>query len=340
MRVISSYLLLCLRKRFLYGILSVVLLLQVVLQAETAVLTPQDIVGTSRITDEVQAELELLGSNSVIKAGNVIFTDLSARVDLLGEDGSFLEIGEGTELSVLEYEFNADQKVRIARFAILEGVVTADAAHLDYETNVFEIETPTVTANFKFSKLTVEVDKDGNTTFTLHNGLFEFNWTTDTPFWQKNQHPRGTVTIQSHQANEVAIRLNVPQDASIRIATDLFIDNLNATIPLMVEIDGQIYDIPGNSRLDTSNGEPQLNNTPPPPKSEDSVPPSASPIQSPHEVQEIFQSLQNETTSSAAGLAPSIAGTGENPLYGDGMPAPSGDRERVRVGLRTHIDIH
>jgi hypothetical protein len=91
-----------------------------------AVLTTQTVSGITDFANDATRDWKPLEIEGIIEAGNVVRTDFDALADLLGDDGSFLEIAEATHLAVLEYEFDTTQEIRIARFALLEGTVTAD----------------------------------------------------------------------------------------------------------------------------------------------------------------------------------------------------------------------
>jgi hypothetical protein len=70
----------------------------------------------------------------------------------------------------------------------LQGTVIAETAHFDYETNIFDVETPSVTASFKFSKAMFTVDEENTTDIVMHDGKFEFQRPEDAPGEVRAQH--------------------------------------------------------------------------------------------------------------------------------------------------------
>ena len=88
-----------------------------------------------------------------LNVGDEILTGKGSSVDLLGEDGSELHLGEETQLAISELEFSVTEKTRVSRFKLVWGTVTAKAATFMFKKNTFEIETDTVVAGFKFSNL-------------------------------------------------------------------------------------------------------------------------------------------------------------------------------------------
>ena len=145
-------------------------------QAAGAALTAQAVKGVVDTAEETMRDWTPLLVTQNVDQGYAVRTDFASLTDLLGDDGSILNIDEATQLIIREFEFNPDRRIRIARFSILEGVVTAEAAHFDYAVNIFEIETPTVVAGFKFSKAGFAVDKAGNTDISIYNGRFEIRY--------------------------------------------------------------------------------------------------------------------------------------------------------------------
>ena len=171
-----------------------------VLQAEAGFLA-QAVSGFADVADEGLEDWAPLEAESSFDAGQVVRTDFGALADLEGDDGSYLSINEATQVSLLEFDYQPDREIRIARFAILEGTITADAAHFDYATNIFEVETPTVVASFKFSKAKITVKNDGQTTIIPINGLFAFH--------QKSLDILTTITISIEGQEEITF--SVPQ---------------------------------------------------------------------------------------------------------------------------------
>ncbi len=171
-----------------------------VFQAKAGFLA-QAVSGFADVADEGLGDWTPLETESSFDAGQVVRTDFGALADLEGDDGSYLSIDEATQVSLLEFDYQPDQEIRIARFAILEGTITADAAHFDYATNIFEVETPTVVASFKFSKAKITVKNDGQTTIIPINGLFAFH--------QKSLDILTTITISIEGREDVTF--SVPQ---------------------------------------------------------------------------------------------------------------------------------
>ena len=218
-----------------------------------AALTTQRVNGASEVAEEATEEWALLEETMPVNAGQTVRTDFGALTDLLGVDGSFLEIAEATQISVLEYEFNPDQQIRIARFAILEGAVTADAAHLEYPTNVFDIETPTVVASFKFSKLRIKVDKQGSTILRPLSGKFNIGPNAK----GKKITGKRTRTVKYDAPDGKQTAFEVPKDGSIDFEITKAGVNVtnNGTDPLFVTVGDKKYTVPQEKSLNTSIGE-------------------------------------------------------------------------------------
>jgi hypothetical protein len=86
-----------------------------------------------------------------LDAGDHIMTEKGGFVDLIFEDGSTLHIDEETQLGISELQFSEAQEIRVSRLKLFWGTILAKAVPKTYKTNVFEVETNTVLAGFKFS---------------------------------------------------------------------------------------------------------------------------------------------------------------------------------------------
>lgn len=117
---------------------------------------------------------ELL-QEQLVGPGQSVRTDMSAAADLTGTDGSLFFLGELTELLVNEFEYVPESETRIVHVSLLEGSLTAEAAHYEYANNIFDVETPTVVGSFKFTKGSFNVDPEGNTNATMYTGKFDFD---------------------------------------------------------------------------------------------------------------------------------------------------------------------
>lgn len=145
-------------------------------QSAGASLTAQTVTGAVDKTEENLQAWQALQILQPVDPGQVVRTGFASKTDIKGDDGSMVYVDEATQLVIRAFEFKPDQQIRIAKFAIIEGTVTAETAHFDYATNVFDIETPTVLASFKYSKAQFVVDRQGNTEITIFNGKFEFTY--------------------------------------------------------------------------------------------------------------------------------------------------------------------
>lgn len=120
--------------------------------AEAAV-TVQTFQPPVNVKSEGEESWNPLTQGMQLDAGHYIMTESGGFVDLLFEDGSTLHIDEETQLAIRELEFSEAQQVRVSRLKLLWGSIFAKAAPKAYQKNVFEVETNTVLARFKFSSM-------------------------------------------------------------------------------------------------------------------------------------------------------------------------------------------
>ncbi len=249
----------CMRNYRLHtvGMLCVVIL-GICVQPVQAGLVADQVIGEVDHAEESTGLWEPLSQEGAVDVGYLVRTAFGAATDLLGTDGSLLLLDEITQLAIHEFEYTPDQEIRIARFSILEGVVTADAAHFDYATNIFEIETPTVTASFKFSKAQFKVDKQGNTNVTLFNGKFDLQ-----------QRPGVTARTRARHTSEdgVETEFSFSQETEVNIETTpegLKTENTGSS-PVEMSVGGQPVELsPGASvEMSTGEGQPVIQNTSP-----------------------------------------------------------------------------
>lgn len=123
-------------------------------QAE-AVLTAQSISGTVEVLLTGEQNWKPLTATMKLQTGDQIKTGPNSSVDLWFEDGSVLNLAEGSQLSINQLEVSTVQKSRVARFKLWWGAVTAKVTRLAFTENVCEVETETVVAGVKFSEMTV-----------------------------------------------------------------------------------------------------------------------------------------------------------------------------------------
>jgi hypothetical protein len=123
-------------------------------QAE-AVLTAQSISGTVEVLLAGEQNWKPLTATMKLQTGDQIKTGPNSSVDLWFEDGSVLNLAEGSQLSINQLEVSTVQKSRVARFKLWWGAVTAKVTKLAFTENVCEVETETVVAGVKFSEMTV-----------------------------------------------------------------------------------------------------------------------------------------------------------------------------------------
>ena len=120
-----------------------------------AVVTIRSATGTIEVLLQEEQTWKPLGETKTLRAGDQIMTGPGASVDLILEDGSELNLGEETQLALSELDFSMAEKKRVSRLKLFWGRLTAKAEKLDFEENVFDVETDTVVAGFKFSSATI-----------------------------------------------------------------------------------------------------------------------------------------------------------------------------------------
>lgn len=139
-----------------------------------AVLTAQSISGTVEVFLAGEQDWKPLTATMKLKTGDQIRTGPSSSVDLWFEDGSVLNLAEGTQLSINQLEVSPVQKSRIARFKLWWGAVTAKVTKLAFTENVCEVETETVVAGVKFSEMTViQPQNTSQSEVVVRQGLIE-----------------------------------------------------------------------------------------------------------------------------------------------------------------------
>jgi hypothetical protein len=147
------------QQRFITRLILVLILLYCgcflfVLQTE-AELTAQTINGTVEVLLAGEQTWKPLTTTMQLKTGDQIRTGQGSSVDLWFEDGSVLNLTEGTQLAISQLEVSTTQKSRVARFKLWWGSVTAKITKLSFTENVCEVETDVVLAGIKFSEMTV-----------------------------------------------------------------------------------------------------------------------------------------------------------------------------------------
>jgi hypothetical protein len=147
------------QQRFITRLILVLILLYCgcfvfVLQTE-AELTAQTINGTVEVLLAGEQTWKPLTTAIQLKTGDQIRTGQGSSVDLWFEDGSVLNLTEGTQLAISQLEVSTTQKSRVARFKLWWGSITAKITKLAFTENVCEVETDVVLAGIKFSEMTV-----------------------------------------------------------------------------------------------------------------------------------------------------------------------------------------
>jgi len=219
--------------------------------AHAAVLTPLIVDGIADIADEASENWQELLLETHVEVGKQLRTDFGALVDLEGDDGSFFSIGEATELLVQELEFDAQRQIRIVHLAILTGLVTAEAMHLDYTTNIFELETPTVVASFKFSKATVGANAAGDSQITMETGKFDMS---------RENSQDGEVLANHKSKDDVVTAMQIPNKGRVDVETktDGLAINNTGNRPLTVMIGGQPVELPAGGSMETATQDGKL----------------------------------------------------------------------------------
>ena len=118
-------------------------------------LTAQSSSGTVEVLLAGEQTWQALTATMKLNVGDQVRTGPNSAVDLWFEDGSVLNLAEGTQLAVTELNISTAQKSRVARFKLWWGVVTVKITKLAFTENVCEIETDSVVAGVAFAEMTV-----------------------------------------------------------------------------------------------------------------------------------------------------------------------------------------
>jgi hypothetical protein len=123
--------------------------------AAEAQLTAQSLNGTVEVLLAGEQTWKPLAEASKLRTGDQVRTSGNSAVDLWFEDGSVINLAEGTQVTITELQVSTAEKSRIARFKLWWGAVTAKVTKLSFDENICEIETDTFLANIKFSEVTI-----------------------------------------------------------------------------------------------------------------------------------------------------------------------------------------
>ncbi len=160
-----------------WGYIGIIVLLACLLcvRPAEAVLTPQSINGTVEMLLAGQQAWTPLTASMKLKAGDQIRTGADGTVDLRFEDDSVLNIARDTQIAISELDVSTPRKTRVARFKLWWGGVTAEVSKLAFDKSAFEVETNTVVAGIKFSKMGVTASKDTSqpNVVTAYQGTIE-----------------------------------------------------------------------------------------------------------------------------------------------------------------------
>jgi hypothetical protein len=119
-------------------------------------LTAQSSSGTVEVLPAGQQTWEALTASMKLNVGDQVRTGPNSVVDLWFDDGSVLNLAEGTQLSITELNISTAQKTRVARFKLWWGTVTVKVTKLAFTENVCEIETDNVLASVAFAEMIVK----------------------------------------------------------------------------------------------------------------------------------------------------------------------------------------
>ena len=139
-----------------------------------AAITVQSFSGGVKVLLKDESTWKPLPEKIELKAGDQILTEKGGSVDLLSGDGSTFHLDGETQLAINELEFSKPQKTRVSRLKLFWGSLTAKAATLVFNKNVFEVETDTVVAGFRFSSMTIKAEEGSGTTIIPLDGKLEF----------------------------------------------------------------------------------------------------------------------------------------------------------------------
>ena len=129
-----------------------------------ATLTPQTMSGTVEVLLAGEGYWKPLSAAMKLKTDDQIRTGPNGTVELWFEDGSVLNLGEDTQLSINQLEISTAQKTRVARFKLGWGTVSAKITKLAFTRSVCEIETDTVLVGIQFSEVKIEALRDSQQT--------------------------------------------------------------------------------------------------------------------------------------------------------------------------------
>jgi hypothetical protein len=127
-----------------------------------AAVTLQSFTPPVTVQGEEDTEWKAASVSMQLSAGDTIATGQGASADLVFEDGSTLHLEADTQLAIRDLEYSAVREVRVSRLKLFLGKIFGKATPLEYETNVFEVETQTAVAGFKFSAATIETQPAGS----------------------------------------------------------------------------------------------------------------------------------------------------------------------------------
>lgn len=171
-------------------------------------------------------EVQFQGGNWVsvsesveLSAGDVIATGKGGTAELLFEDGSTVVLESETQLAIRDLEFSEAEEVRVSRLKLLWGKIMGKATPLTYKTNVFEVETNTALAGFKFSAATIETQPGGGSCGGIPgpcSTLSDFEGQVDVVSTSAGT----TVTLSPGGDSEAAVTFTLPPGTTVNTQTD------------------------------------------------------------------------------------------------------------------------
>ena len=225
--------------------------------AQESTLEVETLMGSARYTNTLKDPdlAQPLQVGGQIGAAYLVGTEAQSALDLVGADGSVLYVDQNTRLVVQDFRYSQEQQIRIARFSLLEGIMTAEAKHLDYPSNVFEVETPSVVAAFRFSIATFKVDSNGNTNIDGADGIINLSTS-------GVENPNADTIVSYTLPNEVVIEFTIPRGGEVDFEVDddgnVFITNKGTEDLTIVNIRGNTVVMPPGASISvTGTGTPE-----------------------------------------------------------------------------------
>lgn len=132
----------------------------------------ENVLGDVRILRSGAAAPEPAAAGSELRPGDRLLTGAGASADVVLDDGSRLQVGEGAALEPAALGLRADASRNVS-FRLIAGRVVARVAKLARKNSRFEIETPTGTAGVRGTAFLVEVAPKGRSLVAVFSGAVQ-----------------------------------------------------------------------------------------------------------------------------------------------------------------------